>query len=192
MNVALRNPMTVEQFLAWEDRQELRYEFDGFRPIAMTGGTVAHSSIQTNIVIALAGRLRGTPCRPHGNHLKIRVGGQIRYPDAFVTCTPIAPRSTVVTEPVVVFEVRSESTANTDLIVKNAEYRATPSIRRYVILQQTHASALVFARKGEDWVAETLSGDGAVLRMPEIGIEVPLAELYLEVELVGEADDAEA
>ncbi len=124
--------MTVEQFLAWEERQELRYEFDGFKPIARTGVTITHSGIQTNL------------------------------------------------------------TANTDLIVKNAEYRATPSIRRYVILQQTHAGALVFAREGEDWIAETLSGDDAVLRMPEIGVEIPLAEFYLDVELVGEADDAEA
>ena len=39
MNVALRKPMTLEAFLAWEERQELRYEFDGFQPVAMTGGT---------------------------------------------------------------------------------------------------------------------------------------------------------
>ena len=37
MSNALRQPMTVEEFLAWEERQELRYEFDGFRPVAMTG-----------------------------------------------------------------------------------------------------------------------------------------------------------
>jgi hypothetical protein len=32
MDVALRKPMTIEQFLAWEERQPLRYEFDGFQP----------------------------------------------------------------------------------------------------------------------------------------------------------------
>ena len=39
MNVSLRKPMTIDQFLAWEERQELRYEFDGLQPVAMTGGT---------------------------------------------------------------------------------------------------------------------------------------------------------
>jgi hypothetical protein len=29
MTVALRKPMSPEQFLAWEERQPLRYEFDG-------------------------------------------------------------------------------------------------------------------------------------------------------------------
>jgi nucleoside phosphorylase len=47
MNVTLRTPWTVERFLAWEERQELRHEFDGVRTIAMTGGTVAHDAIQT-------------------------------------------------------------------------------------------------------------------------------------------------
>jgi len=89
----------------------------------------------------------------------------------------------VVTEPVVVFEVLSDSSVNEDLIVKNAEYRATPSIQRYIILQQTDAGAVVFARKGEDWISELVSGADAVIRLPEIGIEVPLAELYIGIDL---------
>jgi hypothetical protein len=34
----IMKPMTGEEFLAWEVRQEGRYEFDGFPPVAMTGG----------------------------------------------------------------------------------------------------------------------------------------------------------
>ena len=41
MSVAVRRPMTMEAFLAWEEGQELRWEFDGFAPTAMTGGTAA-------------------------------------------------------------------------------------------------------------------------------------------------------
>ncbi len=37
MSVALQRPMTLAEFLDWEERQELRYEFDGFQPVAMTG-----------------------------------------------------------------------------------------------------------------------------------------------------------
>ena len=188
MNVALRKPMTLDQFLAWEEGQDFRYEFDGFEPIAMAGGTAAHSAIQRNILFSLTGRLRGMRCQPHGSELKIQVAGRIRYPEAFVVCTPVPPRSKVVMNPVVVFEVLSDGTANDDLVVKNAEYRATPSIQRYVVLQQTHAGATVFARKGEDWVTELVSGREALLRMPEIGIEIPLAELYIDVDLVAMQD----
>lgn len=180
--------MTLEQFLAWEERQALRYEFDGLLPIARTGGTAAHSTIQCNLIVALANRLRGKPCQPFGSMLKILVDGRIRYPDVFVVCTPVAPKTTVVADPVAVFEILSDSTSHDDLVVKNAEYRACPSIRRYVTLEQTHAGALVFARKGEDWVAEPLAGDGAVLRLPELGIEIPLAEFYADVPLAAEAE----
>lgn len=44
MNVALRRPMSLDDFLDWEERQELRYEFDGFQPVAMTGGTSESSA----------------------------------------------------------------------------------------------------------------------------------------------------
>ena len=144
--------MTLEQFLAWEDRQELRWEFDGFQPVAMNGGTLEHSTIQSNLLAALVNHPRGKPCRAHGSHLKIEVAGRIRYPDAFVVCTPVPPGAKVVAEPVVVFEILSPSTANEDLVVKSADYRATPSIQRYVILQQQQAGAIMFTRKGEDWV----------------------------------------
>lgn len=177
MTVALRKPMSLDAFLDWEERQPLRYEFDGFQPVAMTGGTSEHSAIEGNLITALTNRLRGKPCRPHGSHLKIKVADSIRYPDAFVVCTPIPARTTVVTDPVVVFEVLSPTTATIDRIVKNQEYRDTPSVQRYVMLEQDQQAATVFARVGEDWVGHVLSGD-AVLSMPEIGIELPLAELY--------------
>ena len=46
MNLAVRKPMTLAEFLAWEERQEQRYEFDGSGPVAMAGGSLAHATIQ--------------------------------------------------------------------------------------------------------------------------------------------------
>ncbi len=70
--------MTLDQFLDWESRQPLRYEFDGVQPIAMTGGTTAHAMIQVNLAIAVGGRLRGKACRFINGDLKIEVAGRIR------------------------------------------------------------------------------------------------------------------
>ncbi len=178
MGVALRQPMTVAEFLAWEERQEPRHEFDGFAPVAMTGGTIAHDQITFDLRVALAGRLAGKPCRPLGPNVKIIVDGRVRYPDTLVVCRPLTPSATVAEDPVVVFEVLSEGSSETDLIEKNREYRATASIRRYVVLQQTHKAAFVFARHADGWLSEILSGDEAVLDLPEIGISVPLREIY--------------
>ncbi len=188
MNVALRQPMTVDEFLAWEEGQELRYEFDGFQPVAMTGGTYEHDAIQVNLIRALANRLAGKPCRTHGNSIKIEVMGRIRYPDAFVTCGPIKRGATVLHDPVVIFEVLSKGTAHTDRMVKNREYASTASVRRYVMLEQGAIGATVFERVGGDWVGHIITDD-AVLHMPEIGIEIPLSELYEGVELSVPTED---
>lgn len=172
--------MTPDEFLAWEEVQEARWEFDGFQPVAMVGGTAAHSAIQRNLAISVGGRLRGTPCRFYGSDLKIEVDGSMRYPDGMVVCTPVPPRATVVHDPVVLFEVLSDGTQAKDRSEKNREYRATPSVRRYVMLEQDRIMATVFHREGEDWVGHVHYG-GDVLAMPEIGVEVPLDELYVDL-----------
>lgn len=188
MNVALRRPMTLAEFLDWEDRQPLRYEFDGFRPVAMTGGTAAHAAIQRNLLFRLTGALRGKPCQPYGSELKIEVAGHIRYPDAFVVCTPVPNDANIVRDPVVVFEILSTGTAHVDLTIKNEEYRATPSIQHYVIIEQTQAGAVMFSRKGEDWVAATFRlADTIALSV--VGVSLAMAALYERLGLP--PDDAE-
>ena len=188
MNLALRKPMSLAEFLAWEERQPLRYEFDGVGPVAMTGVTRAHADIQASLAIAVGGRLRGTPCRFYGSDLKIRTADDhIRYPDGFVTCTSGDNASTIVSDPVVIFEVLSPATARIDRIVKAREYQAMPSVMRYVMLEQDSVGATVYARSGAVWTHEILISD-AMLSLPEIGVELPLAELYEG--LVFEAQEA--
>lgn len=182
MDVARRKPMTLMQFLAWEERQELRYEFDGFQPAAMTGGTMEHEAIGNRLRGLLLDRLQGKPCRVWGPTIKIEVAGRIRYPDAFVSCTPAPRGATVIPEPVVVFEVVSPGSSRIDRIDKLREYQATPSIRRYVILEQDSIAGTVFSRLGSDWIAHALT-ERDVLQMPEIGIDLPLADIYADVPL---------
>jgi Uma2 family endonuclease len=170
-------PMTVAEFLAWEEAQESRWEFDGFSPVAMTGGTEAHEFIKNNLIAALNAKLRGTPCRAYGSDLKIKVADRIRYPDAFVVCAPMVHRGTVRDDPMVVFEVLSPSTARIDRVEKMHEYWATPSIQRYVLIEQDAVSAMAFTRGEESWSGRVL-WPGSVLALPELGIELPLDELY--------------
>jgi Uma2 family endonuclease len=178
MSLALSNPMTLAEFLAWEDRQPLRHEFDGVRAAALTGGTHAHAVIQANLAIAIGGRLRGGPCRFYGSDLKIRTSeDHIRYPDGFVACGPRENNSVLVSDPVVIFEVLSPSTAAMDRIVKAREYQATPSIQRYVMLEQDRIGATVYARIGDGWTHEILVAD-STLALPEIGVALALTELY--------------
>ena len=156
----------------------MRYEFDGVFPVAMTGGTAGHADVQQNLAIAVGGRLRGKPCRFYGSDLKIQVAeGHVRYPDGMVVCSPVDRTANVVYDPVVVFEVLSPSTAGIDRIAKAREYQTTPSVQRYVMLEQDAAGATVYARSGDAWTHEILVAN-SILALPEIGVSLPLAELY--------------
>ncbi len=182
MSQLQQKSMTSAEFLAWEAKQELKWEFDGFQPVAMTGVTDAHAAIQGNLITALNVRLRGRRCYPRGPEVKVEIGPKYRYPDAFVSCTRVAPNATIAAEPVVIFEILSESTAKTDRTTKLVEYQSLPSVQRYVLLEQDQALATVITRVGSDWNIKVLNAVGT-LSMPEIDIEIAMAEFYDGVEL---------
>ena len=186
MNIALRRPrMTRDQFFDWAETQDVRYEFDGFQPVAMTGGTINHSQITGNIHVALRARLRGSGCWPLGPDAGVAtIGGAVRYPDALVTCTKTPGTARVVEGVVVVFEVLSPTSGRTDRIDKLREYAAVASIRRYVILEHAGVGLTVFERAnpGDAWTATALTAEDT-LRMPELGIAIPAAEFYADVDL---------
>ncbi len=172
--------MSPEQFLDWVETREGRWEFDGCEPVATPRGPRNHSQVAANIILAVGSRLRGGPCRVLGADAAIAVRGDgVRYPDALVTCTPGPGTDRVVPGPVVVFEVVSPTSGRTDRIVKLGEYRAVPTIRRYVILESTTAALTSLERAGPDapWTANGLT-EADMLEMPEIGIGVPVAEFF--------------
>jgi Uma2 family endonuclease len=188
MNVALRKPrMSREQFFVWAETQATRYEFDGFQPVAMTGGTVNHSRITLNLHAALRSRLHGKGCEPLGPDAGVRtLGDAIRYPDALVTCTKVDGAAREVPGPVVVFEVLSPGSGHVDRIVKLLEYRGVPSILRYVIVEYATAALTLHARGdgGADWTTTALIA-GDTLKLPEIGIDIPVADLFAGTGLEG-------
>jgi Uma2 family endonuclease len=181
MSVTVRVPtMTRDQFFDWAEAQNARYEFDGFEPVAMTGGNLNHNSIAFNIHRALHARLRGTGCRPWGLDAGVAtIGDTVRYPDGVVTCSPAPGLSRLVPDPVIVFEVISPTSGHVDRIVKVREYNAVDSIRRYVIVESASVGLIVHQRpdSGHQWTVTTMVADDLLL-LPEIGAEIPVAELY--------------
>jgi Uma2 family endonuclease len=112
------------------------------------------------------------------------VGSAVRYPDALVTCAKVRGDAQTIPGVVVVFEVLSPISGRTDRIVKLREYRAVGTIRCYIILEQSSVGLAVFSRRSEDedWTARALTIEDT-LQIPDIGIEIPVAELYENVDL---------
>lgn len=171
--------MTRDQFLDWAARQEAPYEFDGFEPVAMTGGNRNHAQLCSNLAYALRKRLEGTAACVLPEAGVATVGSAVRYPDVLITSTSGPGTARLMPDPIVVFEVVSPSSGRIDHAVKLREYRAVASIRRYVIVDNTGSDLTVYARAAEDmdWMAIALTA-GEILALPEVGVEVPVDEIF--------------
>ena len=73
MNVSLRKPMTLTEFLALEERQELRFEFNGCEPVDMTGGTIVLSSMATGMPASVAWVIQARSASGRGASLFSRI-----------------------------------------------------------------------------------------------------------------------
>jgi Uma2 family endonuclease len=107
-----------------------------------------------------------------------------------VTCSPADGASRLVPDPIVVFEVISPTSGHVDKIVKVRDYNAVDSIRRYVIVESASVGLTVHERPdaGHKWTVTTLIADDLLL-LPEIGVDIPVSELYEGVDLPPPASD---
>ena len=188
MNVTLRLPrMTREQFLHWAARQEAPFEFDGFEPVPMTGGNVNHARLCRNLTIALGARLVGTGFELLPEAGIATVGDAVRYPDVLITNASVKGTERLTPAPIIVFEVLSPTSGRTDRHVKLREYAEVPSILRYVIVDNLGSYLSVFARPAADvpWAATSVAA-GETLDLPEVGIKLPVDEVFQGVEFAAE------
>lgn len=176
-------PMSLVEFLTWEERQELRYEYDGGVVTAMTGGTVDHSRIKFNLAVALRAALKGTPCRVHLDDLQVRADSSVRYPDVAVVCERLAGQERVLANPIVLIEVLSDSTANEDRGAKWVNYRAHASLQHYVMVSQSEPLVEMYTRQGDVWSYRVIAGLDASLNLPAIDATVSLATIYEDTDL---------
>ena len=174
--------MSLDEFLAWEREQPERYEYAGGVAMMMTGGSLDHSTIASNLWTALRDGLRGSACRAFRGDTKIIANNSIRYPDLSVTCTSVRGGEDTVLEPVLVVEVISPSTEREDRGRKKFDYFATRSIQQYAIIEQDARRVDLYTRSGDRWTDEIVEGD-ATLTLSSIGVEISLDTIYEDTEL---------
>jgi Uma2 family endonuclease len=174
--------MSLQEFLAWEREQPERHEYARGIIAMMTGGSLDHSTIASNLWTALRERLRSSSCRAFRGDTKIIANNSIRYPDLTVTCSPMRGGDDLVPEPIVVVEVVSPSTEREDRGRKKFDYFGTPSIRQYAIVEQDERRIDLYTRAGDQWTDEIVTGE-AVLCLTSIGVEIPLDLIYEDTDL---------
>ena len=178
MNIALQRPMSRDEFLDWAEAQDAPYEFDGVRPVEMTGGNILHDRLRRRLARILEDRLAGTSFELFGPNVGVAtIGKAVRYPDIVIAFVGNENKNKLLAEAVVVIEVLSPSSHRTDRFVKVREYGAVPSIRRYVIVEQDSIGLTVLEKlDAGDWRVSVLTE--GVLELPEIGVSLGVADLY--------------
>lgn len=185
--------ISVDDYLAGELSSPVKHEYLGGVVYAMAGARNAHNLIATNLLVAFGGRLRGGICRPFNSDTKIRVRlpSQVRfyYPDASVICRPNPQAESFQDEPVVLAEVLSRRTRRTDEGEKKEAYLTIPSLSVYLLIEQEAPAVVVFRRGEHGFNREVFHDLDAVLPLPEIKIDLPLAEIYEAVEFSPELEE---
>jgi Uma2 family endonuclease len=82
---------------------------------------------------------------------------------------------------IVAFEVLSPGLVRRDMLQKRAIYQRMPALTHYVVVAQNRREVTVFAR-ANGFSRTTLTGNG-VLEIGQLGISVPLTEIYRDVAL---------
>jgi len=180
--------VTIQEYLEAENAAQEKHEYMDGLVYAMSGGTLPHSTVKVNLVGELRERLRNKGSRPFDSDLRISVPSQhcYFYPDASIICgtAEIDPNDkNAAINPTAIFEVASPSTESHDRGRKMLAYRQCPTLREFVMLRTDMPFVDVFHRDDAgQWLHSGYDGMDATAILPALGLELPLASLYEDVE----------
>jgi Uma2 family endonuclease len=173
--------MSAEEYLRAEQKTKIRHEYvDGYI-YAMTGTTVPHNVICTNIVGFLNRELRSSGCRAYQESIKVRVDSlnSFYYPDILVSCEPFDSKSVFLDKPILIMEVLSPSTAHIDRREKRLAYQMIPSLVEYAVVHQNRQLVELFRREAEKFELTHFTEGKLILQSLPVGhLELPLSAIY--------------
>lgn len=180
---------TVAEYLEHERTSETKSEFVNGEILAMSGARSVHNAVSANLVAAFRNALKGRPCRPLSSDQRVHVAatGAYFYPDVTVVCgraeyRPDPDRSLL--NPSVVVEILSPSTESYDRGIKTAHYRHTPSIGEFLLVATESETVEHYVRTGADSWSLTEYRVGDVVAFSTLGIEIPVAEMFEDLEMI--------
>jgi Uma2 family endonuclease len=169
-----RRWVSVEEYLALEERADFKSEYFNGEIFATAGGTPEHSLIAANVVWELGVQLESGPCRVHTSDQRVNIPdtGLYTYPDITVVCDKAefeGPGRRALLNPTLIVEMLSESTEAYDRGGEFAHYRRLASLREYVLVASDRRRIERYTRQGSEWVLGECSDPDGSLDLPSIG-----------------------
>lgn len=185
MNVHLNMSMAKPAFLGWVQEREERYELVLGRIMMMTGRSRGHAITTRRLAVALEKRLDHRRWTVLTSDFGVDLGpSTVRYPDVLVDVAGGDLNDLTATSPVLIAEVLSPSSSATDdLGDKAAEYLRLSTLLGHVVLASDQPKAWVWSRDETGFPPgpNVAADPDGVIRIPALGIALPLAELYTEL-----------
>lgn len=182
---------TAEDYFAIDEADAYKCEYYHGEIFAMSGGTPNHSRLSVNLIRLMGNAFLGGPCEVFTSDLRVQIdeGLHYTYPDVSVGCEGAQfDAHHNLLNPVLVVEVLSPSTEAYDRGKKMLAYQAVPSLKCYVLVAQDDREVQVFTRCDDGgWLHHAYTDPEGVVRLPAVGCEVSMAELYRNVEIDPEA-----
>jgi Uma2 family endonuclease len=184
MNVQLPVHIDKPTFLSWVQGREERYELAEGRVVMMVGASRAHGIIVRNLVLMLHGQLDPAQWSVIADFGLDAGPKTLRYPDVVVDRAGGSAGDYVATDPVLLAEILSPTTAELDLGDKVAEYLRLPSLLAYLVFAQSGHKAYVWMRKANVFPSapKVISGRDKIIRIATLNLVVPLRAVYVGVE----------
>jgi Uma2 family endonuclease len=185
-------PMTLDEFVRWDDGTETHYELIGGFPVAMAPPAEVHRVLAVRLVTRIDGALAARrPCNAQIEAGVIRPDRADTYFEADIaaSCAAIEPGRQAIKDPFLIVEILSPSTDRHDRRVKLPVYRQIETVQEILLVASDERYAELHRRAGMQWITEILRGGESVLALASVGIEIPLAELY---DGIGLGEDGES
>jgi Uma2 family endonuclease len=133
------NGISAEAYLEAERAAIEKHQYYQGEIFAMSGASLEHNIIFSNLFTDIGYKLKGKNCRPYGSDLRIHIPKNtlFTYPDISIICGEanlIDDKFDTATNPSVIIELLSKSTRNYDKGEKFTLYRDIDSLKEYILV----------------------------------------------------------
>lgn len=176
------HPMTVEEYIEFEERSEIRHEFINGNLIPMPGTTLFHNDICINLVMLLRSLLSKVDYKIQQENVKVQISTEkdYTYPDVVVTSDKRDFKQRyVIQHPSVIFEVMSKNSRIEDAADKFIRYKNIESLQNYILVDSEKIFVEVRVKlENGDWEASTFLQSDERFSIPALGVELELLAVY--------------
>jgi Uma2 family endonuclease len=181
MSTLAQRKMTVDEFLAWAEGREGRWELYNGVPYQMAPERTRHGEVKFAVQLALLRGIQkaGLQCHMLPDSSGVRISRHFMHiPDALVYSGPKLPGDAIeVPNPVIMVEVASPSTRRFDDTVKRDGYFSLASVQHYLIVDPKGPRVVHYKRQEDETIVRSVVHEGTLPLSPP-GIEVSVAELF--------------